>query len=53
MITGESLPSSQRLFLKRNKVKQNRHLLNSWDIQEVAHACPVDFQVLQQGQGEK
>lgn len=31
-------------------MKQNRHSLNPWDIQEVAHACPVEFQVLQQRQ---
>jgi len=40
-------------LLKKNKVKQSRHSLNPRDIQEVAHACPVDFQVLQQDQGEK
>lgn len=34
-------------------MKQSEHSLNPWNIQEVAHACPVDFQVLQQDQGEK
>ena len=46
------IPTSKG-FLKKNKVKESRHLLNPWDIQKVGHACPVDFQVLQQDQGEK